>query len=597
MTDTFTSSALAHWRHHPQAFIERVLRDPETGKPFKLLPAERAFFKHAFQRDDEGRLLYPEQVYACPKKSGKTTFGAIHSLTTTLLFGGSYPEATICANDQEQAQSRVYEMLRRIIACSPALKAEAKVTQDKITFPALNATFAAIASDYAGAAGGNQCISVFDELWAFRSERSHRLWDESCHRRRARSRAVSSSLMPVSRTKANCSTNFTSAACNSRKSDKTSMPVTACLMFWSHEPIAPWQDQRWLTEMRRSLRPAQFLRMIENRFVTTESTFIDMSWWDACVDPQARPIVQDRQLSVWVGIDASVKRDSTAIVACTWDRTAKQVRLVNHRIFQPSPDQPLDFELCIEHTLLALKQRFNVRQAIFDPYQMQASAQRLKREGMRIEEFPQSVPNLTEASQNLYELIKGRNLVAYADAALRLAISRAVAVEGTRGWRIAKEKQCAQDRRGDRARHGRARRRQGSGQLRQQRRVARLRPRQATTGGPEDREAARAQAQGDHPRYRRGAILNRRPIWKTISTNITNGTPTACSPRRKSARRTTVNTSPSRPSRIRRRTALARPFRTAPLITPARTGLATGSPTLMMRGALRRRKRMTNARK
>jgi len=386
-------------------------------------------------------LRYPEQVYACPKKSGKTTFGAIHALTTTLLFGGSYPEATICANDQEQAQGRVFEMLRRIVACSPALKAEAKVTQDKITFPALNATFAAIASDYAGAAGGNQCISVFDELWAFRSERSHRLWDE---------------LVPPPTRKVACRLTVTYAGFEGEgellyelykrglQQPQVGQDLYAgdgILMFWSHTPIAPWQNPRWLTQMRRSLRPNQFLRMIENRFVTTESTFIDLAWWDACVDPQARPIVQDRQLSVWVGIDASVKRDSTAVVACTWDRTAKQVRLINHRIFQPSPDQPLDFELCIEHTLLALKARFNVRQVLYDPYQMQASAQRLKREGIKIEEFAQSTPNLTEASQNLFELIKGKNLVVYEDAALRLAINRAVAVEGTRGWRIAKEKQ------------------------------------------------------------------------------------------------------------------------------------------------------------
>ena len=214
------------------------------------------------------------------------------------------------------------------------------------------------------------------------------------------------------------------------------------LMFWSHVPIAPWQTPAWLTEMRRSLRPAQYLRMIENKFVTTESTFIDMSWWDACTDPQAKPVVQDRQLSIWVGIDASVKRDLTAIVSCSWNRDAKQVRLINHRIFQPSPDQPLDFELCVEHTILALKQRFNVRQVLYDPYQMQASAQRLKREGIKIEEFPQSVPNLTEASQNLYELIQGRNLVAYPDDNMRLAISRAIAVETGRGWRIAKEKQA-----------------------------------------------------------------------------------------------------------------------------------------------------------
>ena len=44
-----------------------------------------------------------------------------------------------------------------------------------MTFPAFDATITAIPSNFANAAGGNQNISVFDELWAFTSERS---WDE-----------------------------------------------------------------------------------------------------------------------------------------------------------------------------------------------------------------------------------------------------------------------------------------------------------------------------------------------------------------------------------------------------------------------------------
>ena len=148
------------------------LYDPETKQPFVLLPAERRFLEHAFLRTPDGRLLYPEQVYACPKKSGKTTFAALHTLITTLLFGGSYPEATVLANDLEQARGRVFEMCRRIVECSPLLKRDARLSADKITFPGLNATIAAVASDYAGAAGGNQCISTFDELWAYTSERS-----------------------------------------------------------------------------------------------------------------------------------------------------------------------------------------------------------------------------------------------------------------------------------------------------------------------------------------------------------------------------------------------------------------------------------------
>ena len=122
-------------------------------------------------------------------------------------------------------------------------------------------------------------------------------------------------------------------------------------MFWSHEPVAPWQDQRWLNEMRRSLRPNAYLRMIENRFVTTETVLVDMDWWDACIDPADRPVMFDKSLAVWVGVDASVKHDSTAIVAVTFDTKTNKVRLVAHRVFQPSPDQPLDFEQTIEATV------------------------------------------------------------------------------------------------------------------------------------------------------------------------------------------------------------------------------------------------------
>ena len=69
---------------------------------------------------------------------------------------------------------------------------------------------------------------------------------------------------------------------------------------------------------------------------------------------------------------------------------------------------------------------------------MQASAQRLVARGIPMVEYPQTVGGLTEASNNLYELIKGRNLAVYPNDDMRLAISRAVAVESPRGWKISK---------------------------------------------------------------------------------------------------------------------------------------------------------------
>ena len=173
-----TSSALARWRNSPIAFIEQHLVNPETGQPFVLLDAEKQFIKHAFQLNRNGRLKYPELVYGAIKKSGKTTFAAILVITMVLLFGSRFAEAYCVANDLEQAQSRVFEMIRRIVEASPLLRSEARVTGSRITFEATGATITCLASDYASAAGAHPVISVFDELWGYRSERSRRLWDE-----------------------------------------------------------------------------------------------------------------------------------------------------------------------------------------------------------------------------------------------------------------------------------------------------------------------------------------------------------------------------------------------------------------------------------
>jgi hypothetical protein len=214
------------------------------------------------------------------------------------------------------------------------------------------------------------------------------------------------------------------------------------LMAWHHEPIAPWQDEKWLAQMRRTLRPYQYLRMIENRFVTTEDAFIDMEAWDACVDRAARPMVSNPSLPVWIGVDASVKHDSTAIAVVTFDRQAQRVVLINHRIFQPTKKEPLNFEATIERTVREFMKRFAVRGVFYDPFQMAAVAQRLQKAGAPMREFPQTVGNLTEIASGLYELVNGRGIAAYHDPDIRLAMSRAIAVETPRGWRITKDKQA-----------------------------------------------------------------------------------------------------------------------------------------------------------
>jgi len=437
---TERSARLATWKRDPIAFIREVLVDPETNRAFELYPAQERFLRKALTLKSDGRLPYPELVYSCPKKSGKTATAAMAVIYIVVVLGGPYAEGIVCANDLEQAQGRVFQAIARIIQASPLLKDSAKITANRIEFTSTGATITAIASDYAGAAGANPTIVAFDELWAYTSERSQRLWDE---------------LIPVPTRKVSVRLTTTYAGFEGESElleglYKRGIAGTeiapalseseGLLCFWSHQPVAPWQDEKWLSDSRRALRPNAYLRLVENKWVTSESSFVPIEWFDACVDADLHPEFADPRLSVWVGLDASVKRDSTAIVCCSFDHDAKKVRVVWHRIFQPSSDDPLDFEATIEKTLLELKRRFYLREVRFDPYQMQAVAQRLTSQGVPMVEFAQSVPNLTESSTNLYETIKGRNLICYPDDDVRLAISRCVALETSRGWRIAKEK-------------------------------------------------------------------------------------------------------------------------------------------------------------
>ena len=165
-----------------------------------------------------------------------------------------------------------------------------------------------------------------------------------------------------------------------------------------------------------------------------------MAAWDACVDPElSRVVGGDRNLPICVGVDAGVRHDSTAVLAVTWDRATEKVRLVWHRVFKVSPDDPTDFEE-VENTLRWLHANFRVVQIFYDPYQLAATMQRLERDGLPVVEFAQSPGNLVAMGQNLYDQISGRNLVVYPDAEMRVAVSRAVALETPRGWRLAKVK-------------------------------------------------------------------------------------------------------------------------------------------------------------
>ena len=91
--------------------------------------------------------------------------------------------------------------------------------------------------------------------------------------------------------------------------------------------------------MARTLRPAQYQRLIENRWTASATTFVELSEWDACCDPDLRPLGADKSLDVWAGLDLSLRHDATALVVVA--RDGERIVLVDHKVFVPAAGETL----------------------------------------------------------------------------------------------------------------------------------------------------------------------------------------------------------------------------------------------------------------
>ena len=436
-------TTLQRWRASPISFVEEVLHDPETGKPFVLLRAEVAFMQHAFALDDDGRLTYPEQCYGAPKKSGKTSLAAMIVLVMVLLRNDArFGEGLLAANDFDQAASRVFMVIRRIVAVSPLLKGEARITADKIVFPAFDATITAIASDAASAAGGNPVISCFDELWGYTSERATRLWDE----------LITSPARKISCRLTVSYAGFSGESVLLEELHKRGMALPeigphlragdGMLFAWHTEPVAPWQDERWLAEMRRSLRPSAYARMIMNEFVSPESKFVDLAAWDTCVQPSLVPVVKDRSLRSGL---ASMPRPSGTAPhwwpapliarppAFGWLRTRCSRRRRAIRSISRAPSR---------RRCASGKRGFGSGRYCSIRTRWRRCRSGWRGSGCPSRNIRRRLPNLTACTSNLFDLLSARQLVLYPDAGMRLAISHAIITESSRGWKLDKLKQA-----------------------------------------------------------------------------------------------------------------------------------------------------------
>ena len=126
---------------------------------------------------DDGKVAIDDALWCEPKKGGKTTLMA----ALGLWWGDTQEspnEVLVVANDLEQAASRAFATMVTLLAKNPELGKRARRASNTVIKFTTGTTIRAIASEYAGAAGSNHGLTLWDEVWAGTTENYRRLWDE-----------------------------------------------------------------------------------------------------------------------------------------------------------------------------------------------------------------------------------------------------------------------------------------------------------------------------------------------------------------------------------------------------------------------------------
>lgn len=430
-----TTPPSPNYRHDPGAFIDAYVRFNEKGQAWALAPYQRRLLSLAFQFDASGRLGLRLLLWSEPKKSGKTFIAAC--LALWWAFTRPNTEVVIAANDLDQSVGRVFKTI--VDLCKRNGFEQTKLVKIRATWIECKSgtVITAIASDFAGAAGGRQSLTVFDELWGYNPERLTRLFEELTP---PPSEPEAWQLVVTYAGFSNESALLRSMYERGLEGERidADLPVYRAtggmVMYWSHVGRQVWQTADYYEEQRRLLRPGTYLRIHENRWVSAESTFITAELHDGCVVNDLQPHQVPADTSVFWAVDAAIKRDGTAVEGVAWVDGVLQK--VAGRRWYPTSGAPVNLAE-VEDFIRKMAGRYD---SVFvcDPFQFQRSIAALRDEGIRITELPQTPTNITRYSEALLDLMRSGALRLYPDDEFRAQALSVMAIETPRGLRLGK---------------------------------------------------------------------------------------------------------------------------------------------------------------
>lgn len=382
------------------------------------------------------------------KKQGKSSLAAAVALYLASRTPGA--EVAIVAADQDQAADRVLRACKYAVENGP-LARHARVYKAGLIELDNGGQIKALPADWKGAAGGNYAGVIFDELHAWTLESDRRRFDEyvipptvahGCRWVSSYAGYLGESVLLKE---------LWDRALDGQRIDPE-LPVykdeaASLLALVDTGPQSwrmPWMTPEYIEQTRASERPNTFRRLWLNEWTSAESQFLPAGVWEGCqaaIDPLG---ANDRR-KVWVGVDASTSRDYTALVGVTWNRRENIFDVLHVRVWKPERSflrlgkPTIDLEATVGAEVERLRKAGQLAGVVCDPYQLHTLIVAWQKAGIKVIELPQSSGRV-ESDQALFDTVVAHRLRHYGDPELSAAVRNAVALETSRGLRLAKEK-------------------------------------------------------------------------------------------------------------------------------------------------------------
>jgi phage terminase large subunit-like protein len=186
---------------------------------------------------------------------------------------------------------------------------------------------------------------------------------------------------------------------------------------------ASWITLAALREQREAVAEVAFRRFHCNQWTAKVGAWLPAGAWQACAG-ETRFEEGER---VWVGVDVGGERADSAVV---WVNENLHVGVETW-----SGD---DAVLEVAAFVGELAERFQIVEAVYDPWRAGQMAQEWEQRGVPAVAFPQSDSRMIPASERLYDAVVHKRLVHPDDPELNAHVHAAVAKHSRRGWRLDK---------------------------------------------------------------------------------------------------------------------------------------------------------------